>query len=100
MRSRPRVPSLRVLVTSARSSSTTNRIPFTASWRTRSPVWRLVLLIAERRNPTVRPEAEQLYVEGWPLLQTITARALKKAGRNGQCPCDSGRKVKDCHGAL
>ncbi len=26
-------------------------------------------------------------------------RALKRAGRNGPCPCGSGRKVKQCHGA-
>jgi hypothetical protein len=61
---------------------------------------RLVLLVAERRQPAGRPEIERLYAQGWPLLQTITAPALKKAGRNGQCPCGSGRKVKDCHGSV
>lgn len=61
---------------------------------------RLALLIADRRNPPARAEIERLYVDGWPRLQTITAPALKKAGRNGRCPCGSARKVKDCHGAL
>jgi SEC-C motif len=61
---------------------------------------RLVLLIAERRAPTVRPAIEQLYADGWPVLQTITTPALKKAGRNGPCPCGSDRKVKDCHGRI
>ncbi len=61
---------------------------------------RLVLLVADRRAPTARAEIEQFYAEGWSLLQTITAPALKKAGRNGQCPCGSGRKVKDCHAAV
>jgi uncharacterized protein len=27
------------------------------------------------------------------------ARSLRRAGRNGPCPCGSGRKVKQCHGA-
>lgn len=28
----------------------------------------------------------------------VTApRAVKKVGRNDPCPCDSGRKYKDCH---
>jgi uncharacterized protein len=27
------------------------------------------------------------------------AEALEKAGRNDPCPCESGRKVKHCHGA-
>ena len=26
------------------------------------------------------------------------AEQLKSAGRNGSCPCGSGRKVKHCHG--
>jgi hypothetical protein len=25
--------------------------------------------------------------------------AVSSAGRNGACPCGSGRKVKQCHGA-
>lgn len=62
--------------------------------------YRLVLLIAERRAPDVRPKMEQLYADGWPRLQTITSTALRHAGRNGRCPCGSGHKTKDCHGAL
>jgi hypothetical protein len=61
---------------------------------------RLALLIAERRTPDARGEIEQLYADGWPRLQTITGPALKKAGRNGRCPCGSGRKAKDCHGDI
>lgn len=61
---------------------------------------RLALLIAESRNPQVRPEIERLSAKGWPRLQTITLPALKKAGRNGQCPCGSSRKAKDCHGSV
>ncbi|MDQ6804064.1 MAG: hypothetical protein M3065_03650 [Actinomycetota bacterium] len=57
-------------------------------------------LIAQRRNPEARAEIERHYAEGWPLLQTITLPALKKAGRNGRCPCGSSRKVKDCHGSI
>ncbi|MHB1834551.1 MAG: YecA family protein, partial [Solirubrobacteraceae bacterium] len=59
---------------------------------------RLALLIADRRNPEARADIERIYDEGWPRLQTITEPALKKAGRNGRCPCHSGLKVKDCHG--
>jgi hypothetical protein len=59
---------------------------------------RLVLLVCQRRVPKAGPRVEELYALGWPLLQTITVPALKRAGRNGQCPCGSGRKVKDCHG--
>ena len=61
---------------------------------------RLALLISDRRNPGARTDIERRYAEGWPLLQTITAPALKNAGRNGRCPCGSGRKVKDCHGGI
>jgi hypothetical protein len=61
---------------------------------------RLILLVAHRRAPGARPHAESLYTTGWPLLQTITGPALKAAGRNGKCPCESGRKSKDCHGTL
>jgi hypothetical protein len=61
---------------------------------------RLALLVAERRNPETRPEIGRIYGDGWPRLQTVTAPALKKAGRNGPCPCGSNRKVKDCHGVL
>jgi hypothetical protein len=61
---------------------------------------RLVLLVAGRRNAGAVEQIEELHAEGWPLLQTITAPALKKAGRNGQCPCGSRRKAKDCHAAI
>jgi Family of unknown function (DUF5677)/SEC-C motif len=62
---------------------------------------RLSRLIAERhsRNRAAAVSAiDSLYREGWPLMQTLTAPSLKVAGRNGPCPCDSGLKVKDCHG--
>jgi Family of unknown function (DUF5677) len=61
---------------------------------------RLVLLAAKRRNPSAVPEIEQLYRTAWPLLQTITAPALKKAGPDGDCPCGSGRRAQVCHGRI
>jgi len=61
---------------------------------------RLAVLIAKRRNPDAQAGFERLYAEGWPRLQTITLPAIKKAGRNGRCPCGSGLKVKECHGSL
>jgi hypothetical protein len=61
---------------------------------------RLVLLLCNRCAPHASAEAERLYEDGWPRLQTLTSSALKNAGRNGPCPCASGRKTKDCHGAL
>lgn len=61
---------------------------------------RLSRLIAERHSPNRVDAIDDLYREGWPLLQTLTVPSLKFAGRNGSCPCGSGRKVKDCHGAL
>ena len=36
---------------------------------------------------------------GDPSLQTVT-RASPKVGRNEPCPCGSGKKYKQCHGAL
>lgn len=61
---------------------------------------RLVLLVAQRRNPAAAPEIEQLYATAWPQLQTITLPALKKAGPDGQCPCQSGLTVRACHGSI
>lgn len=61
---------------------------------------RLLLLVCKRRAPHKASTVEDLYELGWPTLQTITVPALKKVGRNGPCPCGSGRKVKDCHGDL
>lgn len=61
---------------------------------------RLSRLIAERHSPDRVGAIDDLYREGWPLLQTLTVPSLKAAGRNGRCPCGSGRKVKDCHGSL
>lgn len=61
---------------------------------------RLSRLIAERHSPDRLGAIDDLYRESWPLLQTLTVPSLKVAGRNGPCPCGSGRKVKDCHGAL
>jgi Family of unknown function (DUF5677) len=61
---------------------------------------RLCLLVADRPVPSARPRIEELYLQTWSHLQTITVPALKLAGRNGRCPCGSGRKVEDCHGAL
>jgi hypothetical protein len=61
---------------------------------------RLSRLIAERNSPNRVGAIDDLYQGGWPVLQTLTVPALKVAGRNGSCPCESGRKVKDCHGGL
>jgi hypothetical protein len=60
---------------------------------------RLSRLILERHAPLRVGAIDDLYEEGWPLLQTLTLPALKSAGRNGICPCGSGKKVKDCHGS-
>jgi Family of unknown function (DUF5677)/SEC-C motif len=61
--------------------------------------YRLVLLVLDRQAASGRSQVEQLYTHGWPQLQSITDVELRALGRNGQCPCGSGRKVKDCHGA-
>jgi hypothetical protein len=61
---------------------------------------RHVRLVAHRRDPAAVSEVERLDAETWPVLQTITAPRLKKIGPTGDCPCGSGRQVKDCHGAL
>jgi SEC-C motif len=61
---------------------------------------RLSRLIAARHSPDRADTIDEVYREGWPLLQTLTVPSLKAAGRNGPCPCGSGRKVKDCHGGL
>jgi hypothetical protein len=61
---------------------------------------RLVLLGAKRRNRTAVAEVQQLYLDAWPRVQTITGPALQKAGPDGDCPCGSGRKVNACHGAI
>jgi hypothetical protein len=62
--------------------------------------YRIGWLLVGRLVPDAREGLFACYRQGWPKLQTITAGALKAAGRNGACPCDSGRKTKDCHGAL
>jgi uncharacterized protein YecA (UPF0149 family) len=61
---------------------------------------RVTRLVSSRRLPEMLAEADAIYREGWPRLQTITVPALKHVGRNGACPCGSNRKTKDCHGAL
>jgi hypothetical protein len=62
--------------------------------------YRMGWLIAGHLAPRSRRDIEAAYREGWPKLQTITEGALKAVGRNGRCPCESGRKAKDCHGAI
>jgi hypothetical protein len=47
-----------------------------------------------------KPGLEHLYRSGWPRLQTVTDGALEAAGRNGECPCNSGLKIKKCHGSI
>lgn len=60
---------------------------------------RLIRLVARRRSESAVAALDDLYLSGWPLLQSITV-ALRHAGRNGDCPCGSGKKVKQCHGSL
>lgn len=33
----------------------------------------------------------------WPGVNRITPRRVQKVGRNDPCPCESGKKYKDCH---
>jgi hypothetical protein len=61
---------------------------------------RLGLLMIERLQPGRVGDLTSTYHHGWARLQTISKGALKAAGRNGPCPCGSGAKSKDCHGAL
>jgi hypothetical protein len=62
--------------------------------------YRMGWLIAGHLAPGSRDDIEATYREGWPMLQTITEGALKAVGRNGRCPCGSGRKAKECHGGI
>jgi hypothetical protein len=62
--------------------------------------YRLGWLLASRLKPDSAQATDAAYRDGWPKLQTITAGALKAAGRNGACPCGSDAKTKDCHGSL
>ena len=43
---------------------------------------------AEQNNPDIEQQAQPITREG------------KKVGRNEPCPCGSGKKYKQCHGAL
>ena len=33
----------------------------------------------------------------WPGYSEVAERHLVKVGRNQPCPCESGKKYKDCH---
>jgi hypothetical protein len=33
----------------------------------------------------------------WPGYSEIEPRRIAKIGRNDPCPCESGKKYKDCH---
>jgi hypothetical protein len=61
---------------------------------------RLALLVCQRHNSEACVKVEKIYSAGWPRMQTVTEPAVRKAGRNGSCPCGSGRKAKVCHGDL
>lgn len=61
---------------------------------------RLSRLILRRHSSKRLGAIDDLYRESWPRLQTVTVPSLKTAGRNGLCPCESGKKVKECHGSL
>ena len=45
-----------------------------------------------------RGALEQLIHEWMPLFIRLDPTALQGVGRNDLCPCDSGRKLKHCHG--
>jgi SEC-C motif-containing protein len=51
------------------------------------------LVALSERSRFVRVEGRWRYVEG----EARTQR--QKLGRNEPCPCGSGRKLKQCHGA-
>jgi len=61
---------------------------------------RICVLVASRRAPEAVDKFDAIYARAWPKLRTVTVPALKRAGRNGPCPCGSSEKTKDCHGAL
>jgi hypothetical protein len=61
--------------------------------------YRITRAALDRDAPDRRDDLITLYRTAWPRLQTVTEGALKAVGRNGQCPCGSGAKVKTCHGA-
>jgi len=33
----------------------------------------------------------------WPGYSEVATRSVVKVGRNQPCPCESGKKYKDCH---
>jgi uncharacterized protein DUF5677/SEC-C motif-containing protein len=58
---------------------------------------KLVHLLLRRWEPGGLVELTALYDHGWPDFQAITTESMRRAGRNGLCPCGSGRKLKRCH---
>jgi hypothetical protein len=67
-----------------------------------------ILNTARRKSglgPTVEvaePDAQrhgQLEMMKYSLLTQVLASEIAKVGRNGLCPCGSGKKYKKCHGA-
>lgn len=45
-------------------------------------------------------QAQALAAQGQGVLATPQTREEPKVGRNDPCPCDSGKKYKQCHGRL
>jgi uncharacterized protein YecA (UPF0149 family) len=41
---------------------------------------------------------DRVYTSGIRAFVSIRPETLRKLGRNEQCPCGSGLKVKRCHG--
>jgi hypothetical protein len=45
------------------------------------------------------PEALRVVPAAWKLLANQSSERIPEVGRNEQCPCGSGKKYKNCHGA-
>jgi preprotein translocase subunit SecA len=57
-------------------------------------------IMNRRREQKVREERKDIFAEGGePKKQAPVRRSVPKVGRNDPCPCGSGKKYKNCHGA-
>lgn len=55
---------------------------------------------AQAAQPTPPRSPMDMVNRGGPTLAPLPAGALDGVSRNSQCPCGSGRKVKQCHGKV
>jgi hypothetical protein len=71
---------------------------FAGSWSLRQ----LVTLVLQRFNPPGMTSAQfkmKAYAPACARFFTLSDDETQKIGRNDPCPCGSGLKFKQCHGA-